>query len=103
MMNNICTRYFRARDIKATGADRIATCPLCMLRTGCSRLQTKEHILIYGGECILAKEIKQQGDKEMQEIMKKWGMNTEERKRITEIYEKEEKRVTETDGYIEGY
>ena len=48
----------------------------------------------------MTREDRQKGDREMQKILEKWGLDKQERKRITEIYEREEEEARREEEHL---
>jgi len=100
MMNNTMTRDFLSRHPRCTG-DREAWCPTCAAAGVGEIRQTKEHL--YGGKCVVTRDIREGADKKIEELMKGWGLEVRERREMREVWEREERKVEMNGDVLERH
>jgi len=95
MMNKIITRDFLIRMSNKTRAKTCEAdsnkCPVCWIKLGRSRTQTKEHIL--SGDCVGTRDIKAQRIGMLREAIKRWGANEAQMAALVSILLKEEDAI----------
>jgi len=95
MMDKFITRDFQRRMHVKTGAKKCDTdnneCPVCWIKEGVIRVQTKEHIM--SGCCVGTRDLKKQKVRMLKSRMIQWGLNNEETETLINILLREEETI----------
>jgi len=95
MMDKFITRDFQRRMYVKTGAKKCDSdnneCPVCWIKEGMIRIQTKEHIL--SGRCAGTRDLKLLKVRMLKSRMIQWGMNNNDTETLVNMLLREEEII----------